>query len=142
MHNINCGWALLIYRYRKLWSSSCRLSQASSYAPVTSLKNLVIGNGGSTYFIYTFMEGVHFYVHSISHYYVLHSITSFDAWIWTIFWIAGKLWYLNYANHPFDVSVIYILKFHYLENSTSIFCKCLGRLLHSAIYDFTIVFIS
>ena len=43
-------------------------------------------------------------------------------------------WYLGHANHPIYVSVIHILKFHCLENSTSIFGKCLGRYLHSTSY--------
>ena len=42
-----------------------------------------------------------------------------------------KIWHLRYANQPFHVSVIHILKFHCLESSASIFGKCLGRKLHS-----------
>ena len=56
-----------------------------------------------------------------------------------IFLDCWEVWYLRYANHPFHVSVIHILKFHYLENSTSIFGKSHARQLCSSIYDFTIV---
>ena len=51
-----------------------------------------------------------------------------------------EVWYLRYASHPLHVSVIHILKFHYLENFTSIFGKCLARQLFFTIYDLTIVF--
>ena len=56
-----------------------------------------------------------------------------------IFLDCCEVWYLRYASHPFHVSVIHILKFHYLENSTSIFGKSHARQLCSTIYDFTIL---
>ena len=58
---------------------------------------------------------------STSHHYMPCSVTSFER--------LNCCWaqYLRYASHPFYVSVIYILKFHCLEISVSIFGKCLGR---------------
>ena len=41
-----------------------------------------------------------------------------------------KMWLLGHVNHPFCASIIYIFKFHYLENSTSMFCKYLHRYYH------------
>ena len=88
----------------------------------------VIRNGGSILFIYTFMEGVHpSCTISISHYYMPHSFTSFDVLSETFYLLhCWEVWYLGYANHPFYVSVIHILKFHCSKNST-IFGKCLDR---------------
>ena len=45
-----------------------------------SLKNVVIGNGGSTFSMYSFMEGIQFVCTlSISHYYMPCLFTSFDV---------------------------------------------------------------
>ena len=57
--------------------------------------------------MYTFMKGVHFLCTlSISHYCMLHSLTTFDAYIFLDIW---EVWYLRYANHLFYVSEIHIL---------------------------------
>ena len=98
----------------------------SHIALPTSLKNLVIRNGGSTFLCTPSWRVYNVDVHSpflIITYLVHLQALMFKLYILLDCW---EVWYLRYANHFFYVSVIRNLKFHYFENSTSIFGKCLG----------------
>ena len=85
----------------------------SHIALPTSLKNMVIGNGGSTFLMYTL------------HFSLLRALFIYKLWCGKldILLDCWEVWYLGYANHPFYVLVIHILIF---ENSASIFGKYPG----------------
>ena len=123
-----CVYICMDVQYVTLWH--LRMPEPIRISLPTSLMNLVIGNGGST-----FLCTLHF---SLLHASFLHKLWCLNL---NIFLDCCEVWYLRYANYPYHVSVIYILKFQYLENSASIFGKCLSRQLHSSTHDFTIVFI-
>ena len=62
---------------------------------LTSLRNLVIGNGGCSYLFYVATL-------SICHYCTLYSFTSLISCLnLNIFLDCLEVWYLRYANHPF-----------------------------------------
>ena len=83
--------------------------------------------------MYTFMEGVHFYVHSP--FLITACFIPSQALMREYLHFSGLLGSMVFkvCKSSLHVSVIHILKFHYLENSISISDKCPGRLLHSTI---------
>ena len=93
----------------------------------TSLKNVVIGNGGSTFLCTPSWRVYNFDVHFP--FLIITCLVHLQALMFKldILLDCWEVWHLRYANHPFYVSVIHILKFHCLKNSTSIYGKCLGR---------------
>ena len=90
----------------------------------TSLRNLVIGNGGS---IFLCIQSPFLIITCLIHLQAL--MFKLD-----IFLDCWEVWYLRYANHPFYVSVIHILKFHCLQNSTSF-------LVNALVGSFTLLYI-
>ena len=98
-------------------------------ALLASLKNLVIWNGGSTFLMSTFMEGVHFNVHPP--YLIIACFTPLQALMFEFWYLSGLLGSMVFKVCNSSLScLIYILKFHCLENSTSIFGKYNFTLLH------------
>ena len=76
----------------------------------TSFKNVVIGNGGSAFVMYAFMEGVQFRLHSP--FLIITRLVHFQALMFNLDFLLDcwEVWYVRYANHPFNVSVIHILR--------------------------------
>ena len=87
--------------------------------------------------MYTFMESVHFYVCFtfliiacfIPSQALMLEFEHFSG-------LQGSVVFSIYTNCHFHVSVNQILKLHYLENSTSIFGKCISGQFHSIIISF------
>ena len=73
------GKALLYMQHFDTLDQRNARTHISHIALLASLKNLVIGNGGSTFYVRLHGGCTFLITLSISHYCMLHSFTSFDA---------------------------------------------------------------